>query len=337
MVAWWMVLVVAASPVRSVDGGLPKELVHELIGWHSPEVNACLAGAAKRASVRYRFRVGADGRVTQLAFLDSQKVESPRVTCIGTALEKWRFPPADGGSVIEWDFSVSHVDAGVPAEPEDLALEQVATAWVDDALRCYDATGPSEEVEGRLSLELLATPGGAVVQGEPVEVAPALAATELSSCLTTRALSWSLPAASAPRRLQTHWVFATSELRAKRFFIPASPAREVIALHPKPPPPGGLDKDVIMAEIRRANARIKACYELGLHDRPTLAGKVAIAFRIGPDGRVDQKSVAEDELHHAPATDCLLDVVGRMEFPPPQGGGVVNVTFPWIFQSAISD
>lgn len=61
---------------------------------------------------------------------------------------------------------------------------------------------------------------------------------------------------------------------------------------------------------------------------------MAIAFQIGPDGRVNRSEVAENTLEWEPTVTCILHVVDRMEFPPPAGGGNVNVTFPWIFKAA---
>lgn len=260
----WVALVMAASPSRGVDGGLPLGQVQELIEWHAPEITECLSGTPRRASVRYRFVVGAEGKVTQLAFLDAQKVESTRVTCVGTALEKWRFPVADGGTVIEWDFSASSVDAGSPLGPEEQTPDQFAPLWLDDAVRCYDSNTPSEQHEGRLSLDLVVTRSGAIAEARTADVTPALAETDLAACLAARALAWALPLAPSTRRVRTHWVFATTEGRAKRLFIPSAPAREIIALQPKlvASPGVGLDKSVILLEIRRGSPHVRACDQL---------------------------------------------------------------------------
>ena len=55
---------------------------------------------------------------------------------------------------------------------------------------------------------------------------------------------------------------ATTEGRAKRLFIPSAPAREIIALQPKlvASPGVGLDKSVILLEIRRGSPHVRACY-----------------------------------------------------------------------------
>ena len=109
-------------------------------------------------------------------------VEPPRVTCVGTAIEKWRLPAADAGTLVEWDFSFTSIDAGAPVELESLALEGLGPRWGDDAVRCYDSTRVrgDKNGEGRLTLDLVVTRHGAVVDATTGEVSPALAGTLLS-------------------------------------------------------------------------------------------------------------------------------------------------------------
>ena len=44
--------------------------------------------------------------------------------------------------------------------------------------------------------------------------------------------------------------------------------------------------------------------------------------------------MAEDTLGDAAVADCVVERIKRWTFPKPVGGGVVNVTFPWIFKTA---
>jgi hypothetical protein len=96
---------------------------------------------------------------------------------------------------------------------------------------------------------------------------------------------------------------------------------------------GGLAKDVIQREVRRAQPQLRTCYELSLQAQPEAGGKVTVAFQIGPDGHVRQSKVLNSELTWAPSLTCLLRVVDGLEFPPPQGGGNVDITYPLIFRS----
>jgi len=100
---------------------------------------------------------------------------------------------------------------------------------------------------------------------------------------------------------------------------------------------GGLSKDVIAKVIKRHQNEIKFCFEQELQKNADLSGKVAVAFTIDPAGAVADASVAETSLNNSNAENCMLSRIRRWKFPEPQGGGVVSVTFPWIFKPAGSD
>ncbi|MBU8897419.1 hypothetical protein DRW03_29460 [Corallococcus sp. H22C18031201] len=100
---------------------------------------------------------------------------------------------------------------------------------------------------------------------------------------------------------------------------------------------GGLDKDVIAKVIRRHQGEIKYCYESELNKNPSLAGKVAVAFTIDPTGAVADASVSESTLGSTSAENCMLARIRRWKFPEPKGGGVVSVTYPWLFSPAGAD
>jgi TonB family protein len=100
---------------------------------------------------------------------------------------------------------------------------------------------------------------------------------------------------------------------------------------------GGLDKDVIAKIIRQHQNEIKYCYESELNKNPSLAGKVAVAFTIDPTGAVSDASVTETTLVNSTAENCMLSRIRRWKFPEPKGGGVVAVTYPWIFSPAGTD
>jgi TonB family protein len=97
---------------------------------------------------------------------------------------------------------------------------------------------------------------------------------------------------------------------------------------------GGLDKDVIAKVIRRHQNEIKYCYESELNKNPSLAGKVAVAFTIDPTGAVSDANVTETTLNNSTAENCMLSRIRRWKFPEPKGGGVVAVTYPWLFSPA---
>ncbi|HSI03466.1 MAG TPA: AgmX/PglI C-terminal domain-containing protein, partial [Myxococcota bacterium] len=65
---------------------------------------------------------------------------------------------------------------------------------------------------------------------------------------------------------------------------------------------------------------------------PDLAGKVVAAFTIGGRGEVLESRVAESTLGNTAVEQCLMRVVGHMTFPPCEGGGTAEVTYPWLFK-----
>jgi TonB family protein len=96
----------------------------------------------------------------------------------------------------------------------------------------------------------------------------------------------------------------------------------------------GLSRDVVAKVIRRHESEIKFCYEQALQHSPGLSGKVTVMFTIGPAGDVTDASIADSSMPTDEAAQCMLQRVKRWRFPEPQGGGVVNVTHPWIFSEA---
>lgn len=97
---------------------------------------------------------------------------------------------------------------------------------------------------------------------------------------------------------------------------------------------GSLSKEVIRRYIRRHINQIRYCYEQQLARRPDLSGRVAVRFVISPSGAVSTASVAGSTLGNPAAEQCVARAVQRIAFPQPEGGGVVIVTYPFMFQSA---
>jgi hypothetical protein len=96
---------------------------------------------------------------------------------------------------------------------------------------------------------------------------------------------------------------------------------------------GGLTADEVGRIIRRHWNEIKYCYEKELSKNPNLAGKVATSFQIGPLGDVVRANVSETDLHSPDVEECMLKNVRNWKFPNPRDGGVVDVSYPFIFQS----
>ncbi len=94
---------------------------------------------------------------------------------------------------------------------------------------------------------------------------------------------------------------------------------------------GSLSKEEIGRVIRRNLARFKYCYEKQLNSNPNLSGKISIYFTIAPTGSVARASVRETSMNSANVEACTVKVMRSLKFPKPRGGGIVVVTYPFVF------
>lgn len=97
---------------------------------------------------------------------------------------------------------------------------------------------------------------------------------------------------------------------------------------------GSLDKELIRKVIHANRGQIRFCYEAQLNRFPKLEGKVAIKFVISPSGSVASSSVAQSTVGNPELETCVAGRVRTWMFPKPKGGGVVIVTYPFIFKQS---
>jgi hypothetical protein len=97
---------------------------------------------------------------------------------------------------------------------------------------------------------------------------------------------------------------------------------------------GGLSRDVIESIIRRRQYRIRLCYERQLNFNSKLAGKISMHFVIGGKGSVIKANIAEDTMKNESVRNCVVDEVKSWIFPAPEGGTLVNVDYPFVFESS---
>ena len=101
------------------------------------------------------------------------------------------------------------------------------------------------------------------------------------------------------------------------------------------PPKGGLPKDVIGRIIRRHWAQIKHCYEKALAKNSDLSGKVVARFSIDPDGNAKNITLScSDGMQNEQMLKEMKEVLSNIPYPKPKGGGLVDVTYPFIFTVA---
>jgi TonB family protein len=97
---------------------------------------------------------------------------------------------------------------------------------------------------------------------------------------------------------------------------------------------GSLSREEIERVIKRHQNEILFCYNTELNHDPNLAGKVAVNFTIDGSGAVSDASASQNTTNNNNVEQCMLSRIRRWKFPEPKGGGVVVVTYPWIFHAA---
>jgi TonB family protein len=97
---------------------------------------------------------------------------------------------------------------------------------------------------------------------------------------------------------------------------------------------GSLDKEIIRRIIRRHINEVKYCYEQELTKKADLGGRVAVQFTISGTGSVMSSVLQQSTMGNPKVENCVVQAVRRWEFPKPQGGGIVIVTYPFTFSPA---
>lgn len=95
---------------------------------------------------------------------------------------------------------------------------------------------------------------------------------------------------------------------------------------------GGLDRDLIADVINRHMGQFRFCYEQGLQSSPSLAGRVAVRFTIGGNGRVTTAGLDNSTMNSSMVENCVVSRMRSLKFPLPEGGVSVKVSYPFMFR-----
>jgi hypothetical protein len=93
---------------------------------------------------------------------------------------------------------------------------------------------------------------------------------------------------------------------------------------------GALRPDQIDEVVRRHLSQIRYCYQRELQRSPELTGKVTVKFTIGGDGVVSSARTT-GTLESDAVETCITRRFLQMRFPEPRGGGLVLVSYPFVF------
>jgi tetratricopeptide (TPR) repeat protein len=93
---------------------------------------------------------------------------------------------------------------------------------------------------------------------------------------------------------------------------------------------GSLDREIIRRVLRRASPQIKFCYEKELQKDHSLTGKLQTHFKISPSGEVIFSTAKGFSVN---VSECVAKAIEGLRFPMVVGGEVVEVFYPYIFQT----
>ena len=109
----------------------------------------------------------------------------------------------------------------------------------------------------------------------------------------------------------------------------ATPADDLVYEYPVVK--GNLDESVIVDTIRKHWQDIRSCYKNELKKDPKLIGKIAVKFIISATGAVKSSKVQGTTVENEAVESCVAEQIKKIQFPAPEGGGVVIVTYPFLF------
>ena len=78
-------------------------------------------------------------------------------------------------------------------------------------------------------------------------------------------------------------------------------------------------------------SQIRYCYQRELTKSPSLSGKVNVKFVIAKDGSVSSSTTKSSTLANPTVEGCINARFMRFTFPEPRGGGIVVVSYPFLF------
>lgn len=94
--------------------------------------------------------------------------------------------------------------------------------------------------------------------------------------------------------------------------------------------PGVLSDEAISAVIDAHRDEIGACHSAAAAGWPGLEGQVAIELMILPSGAARTVGVTQSSVGNGPLECCILHAVDGWEFPEPEGGGIVRLSYPFV-------
>lgn len=96
---------------------------------------------------------------------------------------------------------------------------------------------------------------------------------------------------------------------------------------------GSMDPDVIRRILREHIPQFRYCYqrELDRGASDSVSGTIGLQFTIGASGHVSRAGLSNQTRLPGQVKSCVVRVLRGIQFPPPRGGGTVEVKQPFNF------
>jgi outer membrane biosynthesis protein TonB len=92
----------------------------------------------------------------------------------------------------------------------------------------------------------------------------------------------------------------------------------------------GTASAALQSALSARAAASRPCYERALRVNAALTGKLLVSVRVDPSGLVCNASIAQDGVHSAEVSTCVMGMFRNSRFPAPTGG-CVDVNVPMSF------
>jgi TonB family protein len=116
--------------------------------------------------------------------------------------------------------------------------------------------------------------------------------------------------------------------------VPAPPSVASVGTASQPATDGVLDPAAVANQVRSRLGGVRYCYDQELAKNRTLAGKVVLHWTIDLAGTTRDVSVESAAPPMPQVAACVVEVVKRWRFVPVPKDRKVEISFPFVFQSA---
>jgi TonB family protein len=86
-----------------------------------------------------------------------------------------------------------------------------------------------------------------------------------------------------------------------------------------------IDGNGVEAAIASHKPELRKC------NTKDVQGRVVVGFSIDPQGQVGKASIDQSEVANPLMESCILDVIRAIQFPVPDHGDTIHITYPFRF------